>query len=60
MGYRIILDEDREEAGVLAVNNGKILVCKSRSFPFMSDSEHSSLFYLKTEPMTAIWEDVGI
>ena len=41
-GYRIILDEDPEEAGVFAVNNGKI--CKSRSFPFMSDSEHTNLF----------------
>ena len=32
-----------------AVNDGKI--CKSKSFPFMS--EHSNLFYLKTEPLTA-------
>jgi hypothetical protein len=47
-GYRIILDEDPEVAGVtvFAVNDGKI--CQHRSFPFMS--EHSSLYYLKTEP----------
>jgi hypothetical protein len=42
-GYRIILDEDPEESGVYAVNDGKI--CKSKSFAFMS--EHSSLYYLK-------------
>jgi hypothetical protein len=47
-GYRIILDEDPEEAGVYAVNDGKI--CKSKSFAFMS--EHSSLYYLKTEQLT--------
>jgi hypothetical protein len=48
-GYRIILDEDPEESGVFAVQpDGK--VCKSKSFPFMS--EHSSLFYLKTERFT--------
>ena len=49
-GYRVIYDEDPEESGVYAVLDGKI--CKSRSFSFMSDSEHSSLFYLKTEPLT--------
>ena len=48
-GYRIILDEDPEESGVFAVNKGKI--CKSTSFPFISDSDHSNIFYLKTEPM---------
>ena len=47
-GYRVIYDEDPEESGVYAVNDGKI--CKSKSFPFMS--EHSNLFYLKTEPLT--------
>ena len=48
-GYRIILDEDPEESGIFAVQtDGKI--CKSKSFPFMS--EHSSLFYLKTEKLT--------
>jgi hypothetical protein len=40
-GYRIILDEDPEESGVYAVNDGKI--CKSKSSAFMS--EHSSLYY---------------
>ncbi len=53
-GYRIILDEDPEESGVFAVNNGKL--CRSRLFPFIGftivDSEHSNLFYLQTEPMT--------
>ncbi len=40
-GYGIILDEDPEESGIFAVQpDGK--VCKSKSFPFMS--EHSSLF----------------
>ena len=48
-GYRVIYDEDPEESGVYAVNDGKI--CKSKSFPFMG--EHSNLFYLKTEPLTA-------
>ena len=48
-GYRVIYDEDPEESGVYTVNDGKI--CKSISFPFMS--EHSNLFYLKTEPWTA-------
>ena len=43
VGYQIVLDEDPEEAGVYAVNDGKI--CKSRSFAFMS--EHSSLYYIK-------------
>jgi hypothetical protein len=47
-GYRIILDEDPEESGVYAVNDGKI--CKSKSFAFMS--EHSSLYYLKIEQLT--------
>jgi hypothetical protein len=48
-GYRIVLDEDPEEAGVpvYAVNDGKTRICKSKSFAFMS--EHSSLYYLKTE-----------
>ena len=52
-GYRIILDEDPEEAGVYAVNDEKIcnLDCKSKSFAFMS--EHSSLYYLKTEQLTS-------
>ena len=49
-GYRVIYDQDPEESGVYAVLDGKI--CKSRSFSFMSDLEHSSLFYLKTEPLT--------
>ena len=49
-GYRIIYDKDPEESGVFAVNDdGKI--CKSKSFPFMS--EHSNLYYLKTESLTA-------
>jgi hypothetical protein len=48
-GYRIILDEDPEESGVYAVNDGKI--CKSKSFAFMS--EHSSLYYLKIEQLTS-------
>ena len=47
-GYRVIYDEDPEESGVYAVNDGKI--CKSKSFPFMS--EHSNLYYLKTESLT--------
>jgi hypothetical protein len=42
-GCRIVLDEDPEEAGVCAVNEGK--VCKSKSFGFMS--EHSSMHYFK-------------
>ena len=33
-GYRIVMDEDAEESGVYAVEDGK--VCKSKSFPFMS------------------------
>ena len=48
-GYRIVLDEYPEEAGVYAVNDGKI--CKSKSFAFMS--EHLSLYYLKTEQLTS-------
>jgi hypothetical protein len=48
-GYRIIFDEDPEEAGVYVVNDGKI--CKSKSFAFMS--EHSSLYYFKTEQLTS-------
>ena len=39
-GYRIILDEDPEESGVYAVNDGKI--CVSKSFPFMS--KHKNLY----------------
>jgi hypothetical protein len=46
-GYLIVLDEDPEDAVVYAVNDGKI--CKSKSFAFMS--EHSSLYYLKTEQL---------
>jgi hypothetical protein len=47
-GYRIILDEDPKESEIYAVNDGKL--CKSKSFPFMS--EHENLYYLKTEPLT--------
>ncbi len=36
--YRIILDEDPEEAGVYAVNDGNVgKICKSKSFVFMSE-----------------------
>jgi hypothetical protein len=48
-GYWIVLDEDPEEAGVYAVNDGKI--CSSKSFALMS--EYSSLYYLKTEQLTS-------
>jgi hypothetical protein len=41
-GCRIVLDEDLEEAGVYAVNDGKI--CKFKTFALMS--EHSSLYFL--------------
>jgi len=46
-GYRIILDEDPEESGIFAVNDGKI--CKSKSFPFMESL--TNLYYIKTEPI---------
>ncbi len=41
-------DEDPEESGVYAANEGK--VCKSKSFSFMS--WHTNLCYFKTEPLT--------
>ena len=52
------MDEDTEESGVYAVEDGK--VCKSKSFPFMS--EHSGLFYLKngTIVFATVWKDVGL
>ncbi len=40
-GYRIVMDGDSEEQGVYAVEDDK--VCKSKSFPFLS--EHLGLFY---------------
>ena len=46
-GYRIILDEDPEESGIFAVNEGKI--CKSKSFSFMGSL--TNLYYIKTEPL---------
>jgi hypothetical protein len=46
-GYRIVLEDHPEEAGVYAVNDGKI--CKSKSFVLIS--EHSSLYYSKTEQL---------
>ena len=49
-GYRVTYDPDPEESGVYAILDGK--TCKSRSFPFMNDSDHTNLFYLKTEPLS--------
>ena len=46
-GYRIILDEDPEESGIFAVNEGKI--CKSKSSSFMGSL--TNLYYIKTEPL---------
>ena len=48
-GYAVYHQPDPEESGVYAVINKKI--DKAKSFPFMS--EHSSLFYLKLEQMSA-------
>jgi hypothetical protein len=50
-GYRIIFDEDLEESGIFAVNDGKI--CKSKSFPFMDSL--TNLYYIKTEPI-CLWQ----
>jgi len=56
-GYRVILDEDPEESGIFAVNEGKI--CKSKSFPFIGSL--TNLYYVKTADLfSAIWEDVRI
>ena len=46
-GYRIILDEDPEESGIFAANEGKI--CKSKSFPCMDSL--NNLYDIKTEPI---------
>ncbi len=42
---------DPEESGGYAVLDGN--TCKSRSFPFMTDSEFTNLLNLKTEPVSA-------
>jgi hypothetical protein len=48
-GYSVHHHPDPEQSGVYAVFNNNI--DKSKSSPFMS--EHSSLFYLKLEEMSA-------
>ena len=48
-GYRVIHDQDPEESGIYPIFDGKI--DKSKSFAFMS--EHSNLFYIKAESMSA-------
>ena len=48
-GYAVFHHPDPEESGVYAVINKK--TDKAKSFPFMS--EHSNLFYLKLEQMSA-------
>ena len=48
-GYDVYHHPDPEELGVFALTNHKMN--KTKSFPFMS--EHSILFYLKLEQMSA-------
>jgi hypothetical protein len=53
-GYRIILDEDPEEYGMFAVNEGKI--CKSKSFPSLATLLHQD----KADLFSAIWKYVRV
>ena len=48
-GYAVYHHPDPVESGVFALTNNKM--DKAKSFPFMS--EHSSLFFLKLEQMSA-------
>ena len=49
-GYAVC-HPDSEESGVFVLINNKMHNLKAESFPFLS--EHSSLFYLKLEQMSA-------
>ena len=42
-------DEDPEESGIFAVNEGNLKICKSKSFSFMGSL--TNLYYIKTEPL---------
>ena len=48
-GQSVVHHPDHEESGIFPILNGK--TDKSKSFAFMS--EHSTLFYLKAELMSA-------
>ena len=48
-GYSVVHHPDPDESGILPILNGK--TDKTKTFAFMS--EHSNLFYLKAELMSA-------